>query len=93
VDLRQSMENGGGPACLRLRIVLSEAEFLRSNPAVYLDEALHLKLTDWIKKHYRDRLSFEDLSDPELLQECRSALDELSRMLGLGSVYRFQRDA
>ena len=93
VDLRQSMENGGGPACLRLRIVLSETEFRLSNPAVFLDEGLYQKLSGWIEKHYRDRLSFNDLSDPRLLQECRSALDELSRMLDLGSVYPFQRNA
>jgi acyl-CoA synthetase (AMP-forming)/AMP-acid ligase II len=32
-----------------------------------------------------------DLADPALLTECRAALDELTRILGLGSVYGFQR--
>jgi succinylarginine dihydrolase len=92
VDLRQSMENGGGPACLRLRIVMSDAERLRSNPSVYLDDGLYGKLVGWVEKHYRDRLSFDDLSDPNLLRESRTALDELSELLDLGSIYPFQRN-
>ena len=90
IDLKQSMQNGGGPACLRLRIILTEEELTSSHQGVYLDEALYLKLTDWIGKHYRDRLSIEELSDPNLLIESRTALDELSQILGLGSIYPFQ---
>ncbi|MCP6675083.1 N-succinylarginine dihydrolase, partial [Klebsiella pneumoniae] len=47
-------------------------------------------LNDWVERHYRDRLAPEDLADPQLLAECRGALDELTRILGLGSVYPFQ---
>jgi len=32
VDVRQSMRNGGGPACLRLRVTLTEAEWAQVNP-------------------------------------------------------------
>ncbi|CAN5480563.1 N-succinylarginine dihydrolase [soil metagenome] len=90
VDVRQSMQNGGGPACLRLRIVLTEAEISRGNAGVFWSEALHLKLTDWINRRYRDELRSEDLSDPKLLQESRDALDELTKILSLGTIYEFQ---
>jgi succinylarginine dihydrolase len=90
-DLRQSMRNGGGPACLRLRVALSTAEREAIEANVWLDEVLHAELVAWVEKHYRDRLSPADLSDPALLFEGRRALDELSTLLRLGSVYPFQR--
>jgi succinylarginine dihydrolase len=89
-DLRESMRNGGGPACLRLRVELNEAEAVAVNPKVLMSDALYPTLTTWVEKHYRDRVSEKDLGDPSLLIECRNALDELSRILGLGSVYPFQ---
>jgi len=90
-DLRQSMRNGGGPACLRLRVRLSEAERRSIRANVWLNAELHAALAAWIDRHYRDRLTADDLGDPALLDECRRALDELTRMLRLGSVYPFQR--
>ncbi len=92
-DLRESMRNGGGPACLRLRVVLTEAERRAAHAGLWIDEARFATLTDWVKRHYRDRLSVSDLADPALLDESRTALDELTRLLGLGSLYPFQRDA
>jgi succinylarginine dihydrolase len=90
-DLKQSMRNGGGPACLRLRIVLDEAERAAVRANVFLDDALGEALEHWIRRHYRDRLAAADLADPHLLDESRRALDELSQLLRLGSVYPFQR--
>lgn len=89
-DLKQSMQNGGGPACLRLRVAMSERELAAVNPAVLMNEALYGTLTTWVNQHYRDRLSAADLADPQLLIECRTALDELTQILKLGSVYPFQ---
>lgn len=89
-DLKQSMQNGGGPACLRLRVAMSDAELAAVNPAVLMNEALYGTLTAWVNQHYRDRLSAADLADPQLLIECRTALDELTQILKLGSVYPFQ---
>jgi hypothetical protein len=43
-------------------------------------------LNAWVERHYRDRLSADDLADPLLLDECRT-LDELTRIMRLGSVY------
>ncbi|WP_342320952.1 N-succinylarginine dihydrolase [Kosakonia sp. BYX6] len=90
-DLRESMANGGGPACLRLRVVLSEAEQRAVNPAVMMNDALFNTLNMWVDKHYRDRLTQADLADPQLLREGREALDQLTQLLNLGSVYPFQR--
>lgn len=90
-DLRQSMRNGGGPACLRLRVVLTEKERAAVNPKCWLTDKRHAELTAWVERHYRDRLVLADLADPKLLDESREALDRLSRILGLGSVYDFQR--
>ena len=90
-DLRESMKNGGGPACLRLRIVLDSEEQAAVNAGVWIDDALFTRLDAWIGKHYRDRLAPADLADPKLLDESRTALDELTQILGLGSLYDFQR--
>ena len=80
-DLKQSMQNGGGPACLRLRVALNEQELAAVNPGVVMTDALHDKLVTWVDRHYRDRLSEADLADPQLLTECRTALDELTQIL------------
>lgn len=90
-DLRQSMRNGGGPACLRLRVVLTPAEQAAVNPQCWIDAARAEQLSQWVDRHYRDHLTPDDLGDPQLLDESRTALDALSRLLGLGNVYDFQR--
>ncbi|HBC81803.1 MAG TPA: N-succinylarginine dihydrolase [Escherichia sp.] len=90
-DLRESMANGGGPACLRLRVVLTEAERQAVNPSVMMNDALFNQLNGWVDRYYRDRLTQADLADPLLLREGREALDQLSQLLDLGSVYAFQR--
>ena len=84
------MQNGGGPACLRLRVALNERELAAVNPGVVMTPTLFDTLNAWVDKHYRDRLTESDLADPQLLIECRTALDELTRILKLGSVYPFQ---
>ena len=91
LDVRQSMHNGGGPACLRLRVPLTEQEVQAVSATVVYSESLHRSLTRWVEKHYRDRLLPADLSDPALARENMTALDELTGILRLGSVYDFQR--
>lgn len=90
-DVKQSMRNGGGPACLRLRVAMSEQEKQAVNQHVLMNEQLFSTLNNWVDKHYRDEISEADLADPQLLQESRSALDELTQILNLGSVYPFQQ--
>lgn len=89
-DLRQSMRNGGGPACLRLRVVLTESELPEVNRGALLDQALFEKLQSWINRYYRDRLSVGDLADPALAEESREALDAVTDLMNLGSIYPFQ---
>ncbi|WP_309626993.1 N-succinylarginine dihydrolase [Brevundimonas sp.] len=92
VDVRQSMRNGGGPACLRLRVVLDEAELAATNPAMRLTDELHASLAAWASRWYRETLPPADLADPALIEESRGALDELTALLKLGSgFYPFQR--
>ncbi len=90
-DLKQSMKNGGGPACLRLRVALNEHELSKVNPSVIMSDALYATLVDWVNRHYRDELSQVDLADPQLLMESRAALHELTNILNLGAIYPFQR--
>jgi len=91
VDVRQSMRNGGGPACLRLRVVLTEQELARVNANFILDDHLFSRLNRWVDKYYRDELRASDLADPDLLDESRAALDELTQIMDIGSFYSFQR--
>lgn len=92
VEVRESMRNGGGPACLRLRVVMTEAERRSAEQGFFLDDALGASLEAWIKRHYRDELGPGDLADPALVDETQAALDELTRILPLGGdFYPFQR--
>ena len=91
LDLRQSMNNGGGPACLRLRVPLTDVERGQLGARVLLDDELESELRAWVQKHYRDRLVSDDLRDPSLARETMTALDELTRLLHLGALYDFQR--
>jgi len=88
-DLRQSMRNGGGPACLRLRVALSETEAAAMHQGVIMTEALYAKLVAWVEKYYRDRLAPEDLADPLLAIEVQTALEALSSILELPDLYQF----
>jgi succinylarginine dihydrolase len=92
IDVRQSMRNGGGPACLRLRVVLTEAELHAANPFQRMNAGLHARLVQWAERWYRETLAPADLADPQLLTESRGALDQLTAILNLGSdFYPFQR--
>lgn len=90
VNIKESMRNGGGPACLRLRVPLNEKELAAVNPNVMFSESLYKKLVAWVNKHYRDKLLPKDLQDPKLVDEVKTALDELTKILNLGSLYSFQ---
>jgi succinylarginine dihydrolase len=91
VNVRQSMRNGGGPACLRLRVVLTKNQLAAMHQGVLLTPKLYNQLTAWVEKHYRDELTPADLADPHLLRESRRALDSLTNILQLGPLCDFQR--
>ena len=92
VEVRQSMRNGGGPACLRLRVVLTDQELAAVTPRALMSDALYPELVAWAERHYREQLGPNDLADPALLVESREALDALTQILELGGgYYPFQR--
>lgn len=91
IDVRESMRNGGGPACLRLPITMTSTEFLALHQGVILTPKLYETLTGWVENHYRDRLSTQEFRDPQLIEESYAALDELTQILKLGSLYDFQK--
>jgi succinylarginine dihydrolase len=82
-NLRESMRNGGGPACLRLRIVMSEAELKLCHQKVFLTNKLYSELYSWIEKHYRDQLSPADVVKPGFYEEVITAFKELEKILEL----------
>lgn len=90
-DVKESMRNGGGPACLRLRVAMTDKEYAAVNQSTLINDRQFERLNAWVDKHYRDTLHVDDLSDPQLLIESRTALDELTQLLNLGSVYPFQQ--
>jgi succinylarginine dihydrolase len=92
LDLKQSMRNGGGPACLRLRVPLNELELNAMHQGVLMNDTLLDTLDQWVLKHYRTELVASDLADPQLMNESFQALDELTQILQLGSIYPFQSE-
>jgi succinylarginine dihydrolase len=90
LDLKQSMRNGGGPACLRLRVPLNQQELGAMHQNVLVTNQLLDTLDQWVLKHYRTELLASDLADPQLMNESLQALDELTQILKLGSLYPFQ---
>ncbi|HEY3664447.1 MAG TPA: N-succinylarginine dihydrolase [Polyangiaceae bacterium] len=83
VDVNGSMRNGGGPACLRLRVPLTDQEVAAVSARVVLDDTLYGAVRAWIVKHYRDRVTPADLGDPDFFEANRSALSELSTLLNV----------
>lgn len=83
LDLRESMKNGGGPACLRLRVPLNERELAAAHQPAMLDAALYERLYSWVKEHYRDRLNLADFQEVSIVEEMQKALSELAEILQL----------
>lgn len=93
LDLRQSMSNGGGPACLRLRVGMGREAIESVHSGVVMTKAKIAALRSVIKAHYRDRLTLDDLGDPAFLVEVRGALEAITTALELPGLYDFQKDA
>ena len=83
MDLRESMNNGGGPACLRLRVVMNESEQNAVHSGCRLTPTLYRQLKEWIQTYYRESLSVDDLRDPQLIEETRNTLQQLCGILDL----------
>jgi succinylarginine dihydrolase len=80
VDVRQSMANGGGPACLRLRVVADPADV---DPRFLADETKLDRLAALIEAEWPERIEPEDLLDPALWPRMEGARAALLGALGL----------
>ncbi len=80
VKLDQSMANGGGPACLRLRLQLPSEQIESLNPAYRWTEAKDHTLRQTIERYYPDSLTWDDLASAEYLQACNEAQHQISKL-------------
>jgi succinylarginine dihydrolase len=77
------MRNGGGPACLRLRVVLTPDELQAVHQPCLMTHERIDTLQNVVRTTYRDRLSPSDLNDPNFADECRTAREALLAALDL----------
>jgi succinylarginine dihydrolase len=92
INVRESMRNGGGPACLRLRVAMTEVECCAADQRFILNECSIVGLEEWVERCYPDEIQPDDLADYALHRQCLTALDGLTQLLNLGSMYKFQAD-
>ncbi len=82
-DLAQSMANGGGPACLRLRVPVTADELAAVDSRFVLDDAAIDRLENWVADHFRDELHADDLTNPDFAAEVANADQALRSLLEL----------
>jgi succinylarginine dihydrolase len=80
VDVRQSMANGGGPACLRLRVV---ADPDTVDPRFMADEGKLDMIAACVEKHWPERIVPGDLLDIQLCEKVEVAREMLLQTLDL----------
>jgi succinylarginine dihydrolase len=80
VDVRQSMANGGGPACLRLRVVADPATV---DPRFLVDEAKLDWIADVVARTWPEQIHHEELQQPALIRDIETARAALLETLDL----------
>ncbi|QDV67597.1 N-succinylarginine dihydrolase [Rosistilla carotiformis] len=88
VDLHESMNNGGGPACLRLRVPVDEAQAVQIPASVLWSPQLDEQLRAWVIAHYPTKLTVDDLGDIDRIEQTQAAMRALSSILDLRSLSR-----
>lgn len=83
VDVRQSMANGGGPACLRLRVVCDPATV---DPRFLVDNAALDRIEEIVATHWPEAIEPGQLADPELWHQIGQARASLLMALDLGEL-------
>lgn len=83
VDVRQSMANGGGPACLRLRVVADPATV---DPRFMLDAAKAERMERAVAKHWPEQIDTSDIGSETLASDIRNARARLLELLDLGTL-------
>jgi succinylarginine dihydrolase len=79
VDVRQSMANGGGPACLRLRVVADPATI---DPRFLVDAAKLDRIADVIETHWPEMIAQDEIGDPALITRIEAARHAVLDLLG-----------
>ena len=82
VDVRESMANGGGPACLRLRVVADPATI---DPRFMVDDAKLNGIAQVIEQYWPETIHADDLGEPQLIADIEQARLRLLDHLGLAS--------
>ncbi|MFD1788883.1 N-succinylarginine dihydrolase [Sphingomonas floccifaciens] len=83
VDVRESMANGGGPACLRLRVVADPATV---DPRFLVDEAKLDRIAAVVRRLWPEAIAYDAIGDARLIREiedARRALFETLETVGL----------
>lgn len=80
VDVRQSMANGGGPACLRLRVVADPATI---DPRFLADADKLDRIAAVVAAHWPETIAQEQIGDPDLIAQIETARLALLAALGL----------
>jgi succinylarginine dihydrolase len=83
VDVRQSMANGGGPACLRLRVVCDPATV---DPRFLVDDETLDRIAEIVSTHWPETIAPDQLADPELWHQIGAARAALLMALDLGEL-------
>jgi succinylarginine dihydrolase len=83
VDVRQSMANGGGPACLRLRVV---ADPTTVDPRFLLSEVRADTIGEIVARHWPEQIDPGDIGNPVLASEVISARTALLQALDLAEL-------
>jgi len=83
VDVRQSMANGGGPACLRLRVACDPVTV---DPRFLVDEAKLDRLADVISASWPEEISISDIQHPPLIRDVEAARLSLLETLDLSGL-------
>ncbi len=84
IDVRESMHNGGGPACLRLRVLMSQEAERSVNPAHLLDDRSADRLETLIGAFWPERLAPADIALPEMWETVWEARTRLAALLEEG---------
>lgn len=80
VDVTQSMANGGGPACLRLRVV---ADPVTVDPRFLVDPARLDAIAAVVDRWWPEVIHSDEIADPSLIAAVEAAHDHLLTALGL----------
>lgn len=80
VDVRESMSNGGGPACLRLRVVADPATV---DPRFLVDAARLDRVAAIVEAHWPETINLSDLGSPALWTQAERGRGALLAELGL----------